>query len=69
MVLCCAGDIDHVRPAAILHRAGSSTHHVRVDIDRIDRIGHADAVVVAQHVADVAAVALGTVADKYLARL
>ena len=45
---------------------GAACHHVAVDIHRIDRIGHGDAIAFAKDVEDVAAIALGAVGDKDL---
>ena len=44
----------------------ASSHSVAIDIDRIDRIGHAEAVVETKDVANVASVALCTIVDKHL---
>ena len=69
VVLGRAGDIDDIAPTVVDQCARTSAHDVRVDIDRIDRIGDADTVVVPEDVTDVAAIALGAIADKDLARL
>ena len=55
-VVCMAGDV----------LDGASSHDVGIDIDRIDRVGDAHDVVGGEDVADVARVALGTVADEDL---
>ena len=41
-------------------------HHVRVDVDRIDRVGDRDAVLIAEDVENEAAVALRSVGDEDL---
>ena len=62
-----AGDVHHVAPFSVFQHAGPSAHHVRVDVGRVDRVCHSDAVVVAKHVAYVSAVAFGAVADEHFA--
>ena len=49
-----------------LQRARTAGHDVRVEIDRIDRVRDGDFIVGAEDFLDVAAVALGTVADEDL---
>ena len=54
--------VGDVAPLAVfLQYSGTSAHHVAVYIDRINRVGHAYAVVVAENVADVSRVALCSV--------
>ena len=61
------GQILYVAPAARRQQvSGASGHHVGVDIDRIDRVGHGHAVAGREDVAYVARVALGAVAHEYL---
>ena len=52
--------------AGVIGFASAAGHHVAVYVHRIDRIGHGDAVALAQDVEDVAAVALGAVGDEDL---
>ena len=52
--------------AALVALAGVAGHDVRIDIDGIDRVGDRDAVLVAEDVEDVAAIALRAVADEDL---
>jgi len=52
--------------ARVIGVAGAARHHVAVDIDGIDRVGHGDAVALAQNVENVGAVALAAVGDKDL---
>ena len=65
-VLCRRRHIAHVGPATFIVDATAAYHHVRVDIDRIDGVGHTDEVVPVQQFLEVARVRLGTVVDEYL---
>ena len=57
--------VGDVAPLAVfLQYSGTSAHHVAVYIDRINRVGHSHAVVVAQNVTDVSRVALCSVVHK-----
>ena len=47
-------------------RAAATYHDIRVDIDRIDRVGHADVVIPVEQLLEVARVALRAVVDEYL---
>ena len=61
------GEVGDVAPfAAVVERAGASAHDVAVDVDGIDGVGDAHAVVPPEEFADVARVALGSVADEHL---
>lgn len=49
-----AGHINYIAPFPSRQKlACASARYVRVDVGRIDRVGHSDAVVVAKDVADV----------------
>lgn len=62
-----AGEVNDFRVGTGLVRlAGVAGHDVRIDIDRIDRVGDGDFVFVAEHVEDVPAIALRAVADEHL---
>ena len=50
--------------AVLFHRAGVARHHVRVDINRINRIGNRDFVLVAEDIEDVTAIAFRSVRNK-----
>ena len=69
MVFGRAGHIGHVAPFAVLHHTGPANHHVGVDVDGIDGVGHTDTVVPSHEFLDVARIALGTIVDEYLARV
>ena len=47
-------------------RSGASAHYVRVDINRINRVGYAYGIGLRKYVAEVARIALCAVADKHL---
>ena len=65
-VLSRTGHIHHVCPASVLEGAASAYHHVGVDIDGIDRVGHADEVIPVQQLLNVSCIRLRTVVDKHL---
>ena len=65
-VLCGSGHIAHVGPPTLPISATTSYHHVRVDIDRIDRIGNTDEVIPVQQFLKVSRVALGAIVDEHL---
>ena len=69
IVFGCARHIVDVAPASVLKHSGTAAHHVRIDIYRIDRVGHSDGVVPAHYLADVARIALCTVVDEHLTRV
>ena len=66
IVFGCTRHIVDVAPASVLKHSGTTAHYVRIDIYRIDRVGHSDGVVPAHYLADVARIALGTVVDEHL---
>ena len=53
-ILCRAGHIDNIRPAAILKGAAASYHYIRVNIDGVDRVGYPDEVIPVEHLLDIA---------------
>ena len=66
-ILCRAGQIDDVRPPSVgTQHACPSAHDIGIDIDGVNRVGDGDAHVRTEQFLEVAGVALGTVADKYL---
>ena len=66
-VLRSGGHIGHVRPSALLLVCATASYHdIGVDIDRIDRVCHADMVIPVEQLLEVAGIALGTVVDEYL---
>ena len=67
IVFGCARHIVDVAPASVLKHSGTTAHHVRIDIDRVYRVGHSDGVVPAYYLADVARIALCTVVDEHFA--
>ena len=59
--------IHDVRPAAVVALPASTTnHHVRIDVNRIDRIGNTNGVIPAHQLLDIACITLGTIVDKDL---
>ena len=69
LVFCRARHVSHVTPLPIgFEHPSPSTHHVAVDIYRIDRIGHTHTIVVAQNIADVTSIALCPVVHEDFAR-
>ena len=60
------GQIAHIRPTSFLTSATAAYHHVRVDINRIDRVSHTYKVVPMQQLLKVACVALSTVVNEDL---
>ena len=58
--------IQHIRPTTILLNSRTTNHHVRIDINRIDRIGNADRVIPAHQLLNITRIALGTIVDKHL---
>ena len=65
-VLSVAGHVDHIRPLTVLYRAGTTNHHVRIDVHGIDRVGHANGVVPANQFLNITGVALGTIVHEDL---
>ncbi len=65
-VLCMGGHIAHVGPTTVFVDAAATYHHVGVDIDGIDGVGHADEVVPVEQLLEVARVGLRTVIDEDL---
>ena len=53
-------------PAAVGQHASAAVDHVRVDVDRIARVGHRHDAVARIYVAEIAEVALGAVGDEDL---
>jgi hypothetical protein len=49
--------------------ARAPRHHIRVEVDRVDRVGDGDADVLGEDLLDVAAIALGPVGDEDLVRV
>ena len=65
-VLGIARHIQHIRPTTILLNSRTTNHHVRIDVNRIDRIGNADRVIPAHQFLNVTRIALGAIVDKHL---
>ena len=65
-ILCIGGHIAYVGPTPVAIRAATANHHVGVDIDGIDRVGHADEVVPVEQLLEIARVRLCTVVDEDL---
>ena len=64
-----AGHVGYVAPLAVLFQyAGTSAHHVAVNIYGIDGIGDPHTVVMAEDVADVSRIAFRPVVDEYFLR-
>ena len=66
VVLGITGHVDHIRPSTVLLNTCPSDHHIRVDIDGIDRIGNANGVIPAHQFLNVSRITLGTVVDEHL---
>ena len=61
-----AGEVGDVRPFSVgAQLSGASAHYVGVDVDGVDRVGEAYAVVAAEYVSEVSGVAFCSVADEY----
>ena len=61
--------INHIRPTSVLQHTGSPDHHVRVDIDGIDRVGYTNTVVPADQFLDVARIRFCPVINEYLVNI
>ena len=66
VVLGITGHVDHIRPTTVLLNTCPPNHHIRVDIDGIDRIGDANGVVPAHQFLNISRITLGTVVDEHL---
>ena len=64
-----AGDVNNIAPFAVFQYSGASAHDVGVYVNGVDRVEYPDTVVVAENIADISAIAFGTVADEDLSRL
>ena len=60
------GHVAHVGPTAVAIGATAAYHHIRVDIDGVDGVGHADEVVPVEQLLEVAGIALRAVIDEDL---
>ena len=69
IVFGCTRHIVDVAPSTVLKHSGTTAHHVRIDIDRVYRIGHSDGVVPAYYFANVARIAFCAVVDEHFARV
>ena len=58
--------IGYVTPLAILKDSRSTYHHVRIYINRINRVGNADVVIPSQNLLDISRIALGSIVHEYL---
>ena len=65
-VLSRTGHIAHIGPTAIAISATATDHHVRVDVNGIDGIGHTNEVVPVEQFLEVTRIALCTVVDEDL---
>ena len=61
-----AGAVGNAAPGPVTELASTAAHHVRVDVDGVNRVGDADGVVPPENIAKAARVALGTVVHKNL---
>ena len=61
-----ARHVGYVTPLAILEDSRSTYHHVRVYINRINRVGNADVVIPSQNLLDISRIALGSIVYEYL---
>ena len=50
--------------AVLFHRAGVARHHVGIDVDRVNRIGNGNLVLLAEDIEDVTAIAFRSVGQK-----
>ena len=59
------GHIGYIAPFAVFFQyAGASAHYVAVNVDGVDRVGYSHTVVMAEYVAYVSRIALGSVVDE-----
>ena len=56
-----ARHVGYVTPLAILKDSRSTYHHVRIYINRINRVGNADVVIPSQNLLDISRIALGSI--------
>ena len=61
-----ARHVGYVTPLAILKDARSTYHHVRIYINRINRVGNADVVIPSQNLLDISRIALGSIVHEDL---
>ena len=61
-----ARHVGYVTPLAILEDSRSTYHHVRVYINRINRVGNADVVIPSQNLLDISCITLGSIVYEYL---
>ena len=61
-----ARHVGYIAPLAVLEDSGSTYHHVRVYINRINRVGNADVVIPSQNLLDISRIALGSIVYEYL---
>ena len=63
--------IDHIAPGLLIRIIGSCAprHHIRIHIDRIDRVAYSDLIILRKDLLDIAGIALGSVRDEHLIRL
>ena len=55
----------HITPFAVFFQyAGASAHYVAVNVDGVDRVSYSHTVVMAEYVAYVSRIALGSVVDE-----
>ena len=61
-----ARHVGYIAPLAILKDSRSTYHHVRIYINRINRVGNADVVIPSQNFLDISRIALGSIVHEDL---
>ena len=69
IIFCIARHVYHVVPSTIFQHASPAYHHVRVDIDGINRVSDADRVIPAEEFLEVSCITFRAIIDKDLARI